>query len=94
MRGDCVGVGKHLRCQSIHGAGEMRRVMVKTCKRLKLLGRMLEAYSVDLGLMIVMCCDNSARTGSASMTVHGVNLCMVGFMAKVRSGETGCEGTE
>merc|ERR1719163_2301817 len=57
-------------------------------------GSMSEAYSVDVGSMSTMRRDNSAGTGSASVTVHGSSLGLVGMTAMVRSGQTGCEGTE
>merc|ERR1719253_240677 len=55
---------------------------------------MSEAYSVDVGSMSTMRRDNSAGTGSASVTVHGSSLGLVGMTAMVRSGQTGREGTE
>ena len=55
---------------------------------------MSEGYSVDGGSMSVMRRENSAGTGSASVTVHGSSLGLVAYTGMVRSGETGCEGTE
>ena len=37
---------------------------------------------------------NRGDTGSASVTVHGAGLGLVSFTGMVRSGHTGCEGTE
>ena len=37
---------------------------------------------------------NRAGTGSASVTVRGANLGLVAYTSMVRSGATGCEGTE
>jgi hypothetical protein len=37
---------------------------------------------------------NNPGTGSASMTVHGSSLGLVAFTARVRSGQTECEGTD
>ena len=37
--------------------------------------------------------DNRRETGSASVTVHGSSLGLVGMTAMVRSGQTGCEST-
>merc|ERR1712162_50475 len=51
-------------------------------------GSMSEAYSVEVAGMSVM------RRGNASGTVHGSSLGLVGMTAMVRSGQTGCEGTE
>ena len=55
---------------------------------------MTEAYSADLGSIRAMRRGNSAGTGSASVTVQGSSLGLVGITAMVRSGQTGCEGTE
>ena len=38
--------------------------------------------------------SNRGGTGSASVTVHGGSLGLVAYTSMVRSGATGCEGTE
>ena len=55
---------------------------------------MSEGYSVEAASMSVMRRGYHGGTGSASMTVHGSSLGLVGFTAMGRVGETGCEGTE
>merc|ERR1719238_1386580 len=80
-----------VRCLVGHGAGGTRRVTMTAGERS---GSMSEGYSVDVGSMSVMRRENSAGTGSGSVTVHGAGLGLVAHTAMVRSGQTGCEGTE
>merc|ERR1719478_1044196 len=80
-----------VRCLAGHGGQGTRRVTMTARERS---GSMSEAYSVDVGSVSTMRRDNSAGTGSASVTVHGSSLGLVGMTAMVRSGQTGCEGTE
>merc|ERR1719199_86 len=60
----------------------------------ELSGSMSEGHSVDMGWMSVMRRENIAGTGSASVTVQGAGLGLAALTAMVRSGQTGCEGTE
>ena len=80
-----------VRCLMGHGARGTRRVAMTAGERS---GSMSEGYSVDGGSMSVMRRENRAGTGSASVTVHGSSLGLVAYTGMVRSGETGCEGTE
>ena len=80
-----------VRCRMGSSSGGTRRVTMTAGERS---GSMSEAYSVGAGKMSVMRRDNSAGTGSASVTVHGAGLGLMGLTAMVRSGQTGCEGTE
>eukprot|EP00001_Collodictyon_triciliatum_P158170 27748_6 len=47
-----------------------------------------------LGRVSMVRRQNRAGTGSASVTVHGASMGLVALTAMVRSGQTGCEGTE
>ena len=80
-----------VRCLMGHGARGTRRVAMTAGERS---GSMSEGYSVDGGSMSVMRRENRAGTGSASVTVQGSGLGLVAYTGMVRSGETGCEGTE
>ena len=80
-----------VRCLTGHGSRGTRRVTLTSTARS---GSMLQAFSEDLSLLSVMRHENSAGTGSASVTVHGLSLGLVALTAMVRSGQTGCEGTE
>ena len=80
-----------MRCLIGYGAQSTRRVVLTTGERSE---SMSQAFSIDLGSMSVMRRENSAGTGSLSVTVHGSSLGLVAFTAIVRSGQTGCEATE
>merc|ERR1719398_616757 len=80
-----------VRCLAGHGVQGTRRVTMTAGERS---GSMSEAYSVDVGSVSTMRRDNSAGTASASVTVHGGGLGLARMTAMVRSGQTGCEGTE
>jgi len=58
------------------------------------LGSLSQATSFDVGSVSVSRGVNRAGTGSTSVTVLGAGLGLVCFTGMVRSGLTGCEGTE
>jgi hypothetical protein len=80
-----------VQCRVGHGAGGTRRMTITASERV---GSMSEVYSVDAGSVSAARSGNHAGTVSASVTVHGSSLGLVGFTAMGRVGETGCEGTE
>ena len=78
-------------CLATHGARVTCRVVITAGERG---GSVTEGWSVDLGGVSMVRLQNQAGTGSASVTVHGASMGLDGLTAMVRSGETGCEGTE
>ena len=80
-----------VQCRGGHGAGGTRRITITASERV---GSMSQVYSVDAGIVRAAISGNHAGTGSASVTVHGSSLGLVGFTAMGRVGQTGCEGTE
>ena len=81
-----------VRCKAGHGRQGTRRLTLTAGRHLR--RSMTEAYSVDVGSVSLMRRVNHAGTGSASVTVHGGSLGLVAYTSMVRSGATGCEGTE
>ena len=80
-----------VRCLATHGARGTRRAVMTVGERA---GSVSEGWSTDMGGLSVMRRGNGAGTGSASMTVHGSGMGVVGYTARGREGQTGCEGTE
>ena len=80
-----------VRCRMCHGARGTRRIALTAGERV---GTMSDMTSFDAGSVSVSRGVNRAGTGSASVTVHGAGLGLVSFTGMVRSGHTGCEGTE
>ena len=56
-------------------------------------GSMTQVWSVDVGMVSNMQRQNVLGTGSASMTLQGVNLARLSYTSQVRQGRSGCEGT-
>jgi len=79
-----------VRCLVCHGAGRTRRVVMTVGARG---GSVTQVWSVDTSGLSRMRRVNQAGTGSASMTVHGSGMGVVGYSARGRAGHTGCEGT-
>merc|ERR1719199_636794 len=80
-----------VRCHAGHGSGGTRRVAMTAGERS---GSMSESWSVAQGSVSVSGRSNRGGTGSASVTVHGASLGLVGYTGMVQTGQTGCEGTE
>ena len=57
-------------------------------------GSITQAWSVDGSSVCMTQQGNRGRTGSPSVTVHGVGLGSVAFTTMGHGGQTGCEGTE
>ena len=80
-----------VRCHAGHGVRGTRRMAITAGERG---GSSSVAMSFDSGSVCVSLQRNRAGTGSASVTVLGAGLGLVSFTGMVRSGQTGCEGTE
>ena len=80
-----------VRCLEGHGVGGTQRVVMTAEERS---GSLSEGYSVDGGSVSMRRGGNTAGAGSGMVTVHGSGMGLMGMTGMMRSGETGCEGTE
>ena len=57
-------------------------------------GSLTQGWSLDTSFGSVTRRGNRAGSGSASITVHGGSMGLVGYTSRARGGRTGCESTE
>ena len=84
------GADTSVRCQSGHGVGSTRRLVLTQGLRS---GSYTKGLSLSPGSLSVTRRGNTAVTGGASVTVHGANMGLTSYSASARSGQTACEQT-
>ena len=80
-----------VRCQSGQGERGTRRVQVTSGQRAWSVSQM---WSVDVGIVSVTQKQNHAGTGSASVSVHGINFGLKMNTMTTHEGSTACESTD